>query len=56
VRHVSWKNNINWASVLKKIDPEKNRAVAIKNSWEAVAKRVRDEIRIRQIIRGARHD
>jgi hypothetical protein len=53
VRHVAYKDQINWSKVLESIDPAASRSRAMENTWEQVAKRVRDIINIRRIIRGA---
>jgi hypothetical protein len=53
VNHVTYSSEINWKNVLDNIDPDKCRNKAQSNTWEAVAKRMRDSIKIRQIIRGA---
>lgn len=51
INHVTYKDKIDWSQVLENIDPERCRQRAILNSWEAVAKRVRDAVKIRKIIR-----
>lgn len=53
VRHVTYKDQINWDEILKSIDIEASRSKAINNTWEQVAKRIRDAVRIRSIIRGS---
>lgn len=52
VRHVEWDQQIPWHRVLENIDVAESRRVAVENSWMNVAKRMRDELRIRRNIRG----
>lgn len=51
VRFLEFEGEINWKMVLSNIDPELSRKVALENSWEKVAKRIRDELWIRSRIR-----
>jgi hypothetical protein len=52
VRHVKYKDQIDWDQVLEMIDPLASRDMAVKNTWEQVAKRIRDAVLIRRAIRG----
>lgn len=52
VRCLEYNKRIDWDRALKSIDIEKSREMALTNSWENVAKRIRDNIRIRNIIKG----
>jgi len=54
VKHITYNDYINWQTVLDMIDPHANRAVALHNNWEKVAIRIRDILKVRQIIRGNR--
>lgn len=56
VRHIEYEDSINWQTVLDNIDVAASRKIAIENSWETVAKRIRDGVRIRQLIRGQQDD
>ena len=56
VKHITYINQINWSSVLSNINPDTCRKFAKTNTWQAVAKRIRDAIRIRSIIRGQQND
>jgi hypothetical protein len=51
VRALEWEKSINWRLVMDNINPELCRSVAIKNSWETVARRIRAEISARKNIR-----
>jgi hypothetical protein len=52
VRHLTYTDRIDWHSVMSNIDPAACRAQAEVNTWESVAKRMRDAVRVRRIIRG----
>jgi hypothetical protein len=52
IRHINYQDKINWAAVLDNIDVEASRQMALANSWESVAKRIRDAVKIRRLIRG----
>lgn len=56
VKHVVYDDAIDWKQVLSNINPSACRSFAKKNTWEAVAKRMRDAVRIRKNIRGGIHD
>ncbi len=51
VRSVIWKDKIDWAAVLRKINVARSRELALKNSWEQVAKNIRQELWLRKNIR-----
>jgi len=51
VRHVTYHDRIDWSAVLTNIDINASREIALPNSWESVAKRIRDAVKIRQLIR-----
>jgi len=51
VRYYEWTNTINWEHVLKNINPNLNRSVALNNTWENVAKRIITAIENRKTIR-----
>ena len=55
VRSIEYNEQIPWDQVLKEIDPEASRNMAIKNSWEVVCKHIRDIIIVRQNIRGIKN-
>lgn len=52
VRHLEYRGSIDWKLVLSNINPQASRKMAEVNSWEQVAKRIRDELSIRSRIRG----
>ncbi len=52
VRAIEYQDEIPWSQVLDEIDPQASRQKALANSWTAVCKRIRDNLRIRQEIRG----
>lgn len=52
VRHIEWNHDIDWQKVLKNIDPEASRKMAMANSWESVAKKIGQILSIRKNIRG----
>lgn len=49
---LEYEQSIDWPKVLENINPEKSREVALQNSWESVAKRIRSALWIRSAIRG----
>jgi hypothetical protein len=51
VRHIEYERTIPWKQVLRTINPEESRRMALVNSWERVAKRIRAELWIRSRIR-----
>ena len=40
LRHIEWSSTIDWLQVVNSIDIEQSRAVAMSNSWDAVAQRI----------------
>jgi hypothetical protein len=53
VRHCKYQDQIDWKQVLDAIDVQASRDMAVKNTWEQVAKRMRDAVQIRRAIRGS---
>ena len=47
VRHYTYKpkTDINWDVVLKSLDPKLSRNIALKNSWDNVAKRIVEKLK-----------
>jgi hypothetical protein len=56
VKHITYGDEIDWNSVLSNINPSACRKFAKTNTWEAVAKRIRDTVGIRRAIRGTTND
>jgi hypothetical protein len=56
VKHITYSDQIDWNLVLSNINPGTCRKFAKTNTWQAVAKRIRDAVRIRSIIRGQPND
>lgn len=51
VNHLVYRDKIDWQETLARIDPKKCREIALANTWEKIAKIIRDTISIRQRIR-----
>jgi hypothetical protein len=47
VRHIEWGENIPWKKVLMTLNPQKSRNIALVNTWDQVAVRIRNELLVK---------